>query len=769
MTEKKRKHIEYSDYDYVTSNKEKPTVYAVSNAFTAVGLFLAFSLAYRKCIPMPTALFAILIISGILISGTVSFLLQLGKMPKKAVAVPFILITAVIIIAGVKRLYGGVLGIINCHIELWNEYYNDGRALFKSSLISDYGINAVTVIIAVLCVMAVVYLVKYKNALLTLLAIAVSFLPTLVLDRFSPIAFSLAIASLWAITMEKMKSADAARRMGWILFFATASLIFAVVITGTHAQVTQNMKHFQQQVISNVRFGDDSLPEGDLSKASDMLKGSKERLIVTSEYGRDLYLRGFVGAKYENGKWQELKNSAYGSGNSSIINWLSDRDFTAQYQYNSYVKNSEKSFDSNNITIENTGAQRNYIYLPYSAAPFSKGSTYIEGDLNTKSSAFFGASSYDFCEQSDIKPTELYTLDSWYASPETEQEKEYKESETVYRKFVYENYLSVDEKNKDEINTLFWSKANKTEKENLLSAIEHIRDTLEENCEYNESCDYVKQSHEPLSDFLFTYQVGNSCLFASAAVEALRCAGFPARYAEGYLLKNSEKLEETVTLTTDDAHAWAEVYMDGVGWLPVDFTPGFYYDTYALVSLVNAPNESKAVSNNPNGDSGSHNFSTDKTNITKRKTEKAKKHDIYILIGILTALVLLIFTVLSVIKIQKIIRVSKLRRTIEKAEPKKRQEYICRLIFELLRLDSIPVTLGRNAEKTARLIEEKHPEIKADEYLRINEITEKFKYAEVMLEKYEEKTLTAFVEKYVSAIENNSTRRINILSKINIE
>lgn len=35
-----------------------------------------------------------------------------------------------------------------------------------------------------------------------------------------------------------------------------------------------------------------------------------------------------------------------------------------------------------------------------------------------------------------------------------------------------------------------------------------------------------------------------------------------------------------------DAHAWAEVYMDGIGWIPVDFTPGFYYNTYALLRMA---------------------------------------------------------------------------------------------------------------------------------------------------------------------------------------
>ena len=57
----------------------------------------------------------------------------------------------------------------------------------------------------------------------------------------------------------------------------------------------------------------------------------------------------------------------------------------------------------------------------------------------------------------------------------------------------------------------------------------------------------------------------------------MRCCGIPARYVEGYLLSGS-KIEEaepgqTLVLTQSDSHAWAEIYLDGVGWIPFDTTP----------------------------------------------------------------------------------------------------------------------------------------------------------------------------------------------------
>src|SRR5204863_4579706 len=54
-----------------------------------------------------------------------------------------------------------------------------------------------------------------------------------------------------------------------------------------------------------------------------------------------------------------------------------------------------------------------------------------------------------------------------------------------------------------------------------------------------------------------------------------RDQGFPARVAVGYLLRPQARSGDTYTVTTADAHAWAEVDMTGYGWVsfdPTDFT-----------------------------------------------------------------------------------------------------------------------------------------------------------------------------------------------------
>ena len=78
-------------------------------------------------------------------------------------------------------------------------------------------------------------------------------------------------------------------------------------------------------------------------------------------------------------------------------------------------------------------------------------------------------------------------------------------------------------------------------------------------------------------------------LYASAAVESFRTHGIPARDVEGYYLSDNQIAQSDdghELLSGEDMHAWAEVYFDCVGWLPVDVTPGYYYDTAELRTVI---------------------------------------------------------------------------------------------------------------------------------------------------------------------------------------
>jgi hypothetical protein len=79
----------------------------------------------------------------------------------------------------------------------------------------------------------------------------------------------------------------------------------------------------------------------------------------------------------------------------------------------------------------------------------------------------------------------------------------------------------------------------------------------------------------PLETFLTRSHKGHCEYFASSFVLLLRAQGIPARIATGFF---SSELRDSGDATyyqvvQSDAHAWAEVWMDGFGWLTLDPTP----------------------------------------------------------------------------------------------------------------------------------------------------------------------------------------------------
>ena len=75
--------------------------------------------------------------------------------------------------------------------------------------------------------------------------------------------------------------------------------------------------------------------------------------------------------------------------------------------------------------------------------------------------------------------------------------------------------------------------------------------------------------------FLFEGKTGYCTYFATAMTVLLRCAGVPARYVEGYAMPTRPTEKNTYVVTNQDAHAWTEVFFDGIGWIPFEPTPAF--------------------------------------------------------------------------------------------------------------------------------------------------------------------------------------------------
>jgi hypothetical protein len=78
-------------------------------------------------------------------------------------------------------------------------------------------------------------------------------------------------------------------------------------------------------------------------------------------------------------------------------------------------------------------------------------------------------------------------------------------------------------------------------------------------------------SGDDLVDFL-QLRRGYCEQYAGAMAVMVRAAGVPARVALGYT-PGTERDDGSRLITSDDAHAWVEVYFEDLGWVPFDPTP----------------------------------------------------------------------------------------------------------------------------------------------------------------------------------------------------
>lgn len=97
---------------------------------------------------------------------------------------------------------------------------------------------------------------------------------------------------------------------------------------------------------------------------------------------------------------------------------------------------------------------------------------------------------------------------------------------------------------------------------------------LQSECRY--SLDFMAsgKEREPLLDFCLHRHKGQCEYFASAFVILMRGLGHPARYVTGLAMTEWNRSGGYWLVREQDAHAWAEVFLPGRGWVTMDPTPG---------------------------------------------------------------------------------------------------------------------------------------------------------------------------------------------------
>lgn len=273
-----------------------------------------------------------------------------------------------------------------------------------------------------------------------------------------------------------------------------------------------------------------------------------------------LYLRGYVGAYYNGSNWQEAdKNSFYHRQRKSGESKLDASISNANYIYD---KIGMENFTGERITISYNRVNAPYVYAPY-FSHYANDARYLEGNGDAT-----------LLRKTDER------MDIFYLEPERVYQSSVAEvvGGQDYEPYVNAQYKEVPKDLKKKL--LAFLGEQKMDELDLSQKVELVRDKLQEQCEYRQELAPLSMGEDYVEHFLWEEQAGYCTHFATAATLLFRCLDVPARYASGYQVNSDDFVSQGFSsylaeVPDDMAHAWTEIYVTNVGWIPVETTPGY--------------------------------------------------------------------------------------------------------------------------------------------------------------------------------------------------
>ena len=318
-----------------------------------------------------------------------------------------------------------------------------------------------------------------------------------------------------------------------------------------------------------------------------------------------LYLKGDNSAVYRNSKWDDLDSSVYSKseyaglfdGNvkpqdifgqiaqllypereqyfMTVMPNSSDPDFYAPYG----TVNRGSLIYTDDTLVHNTPANEQTYRMNYMS------STEVLNTLDYVPSLIYGYSE----NHNDNMAMAYGSYEGFMSYFEGIDVIDY---ERKYREFVYDNYLQIpDTKEMREVRDAYASmigmcNVNSSVQEKI-QTLRYIKHKMSNDTKYTLSPGRTPGTRDFVNYFLLENHKGYCVHYATSGVMLARMAGIPARYATGYVVVNSDYTENgklfgsgsyRVDIKDSRSHAWAEVYLDGFGWVPFEFTTGYGED-----------------------------------------------------------------------------------------------------------------------------------------------------------------------------------------------
>lgn len=271
-----------------------------------------------------------------------------------------------------------------------------------------------------------------------------------------------------------------------------------------------------------------------------------------------LYLKGFSADRYEGDRWAQSSALEY----DALLGQLEFSPFTLTAQAMRATWPETASYE---VQVELVAPNGNYYYLPYGMVSLQN-----EGESLTRVKDSY---------MNSMGPGTQYAvsavaLPDWSQNQSLSLPQSLAVAESQYQQYAQDTCLQVPEELEDWLTELAYSIV--SPEDTLETKVDKISAWVRQAARYDAAPGTVPPGKDYVEYFLTENKKGYCMHFASAGVLLLRAAGVPARYVEGYVVSEGDITPETWLAVPDSqAHAWAEVYVPFLGFLPVEMTPGY--------------------------------------------------------------------------------------------------------------------------------------------------------------------------------------------------
>lgn len=302
-------------------------------------------------------------------------------------------------------------------------------------------------------------------------------------------------------------------------------------------------------------------------------------VMISDKFTDNIYLKGFTGCEYNDNTWHTFSDSEYKKYSDTFDVFDSNGCYPQNFNFlnNSVLMNIyPDQFQRRQLIINSMFSSSPYYFVPYGVSVkgnmVPKNDTVITGkDMRNYSYSFI--TTPDIYKDTGIINNNLESFTNNFS---------FSESEKAYREFVYNKYLELPD-NKDIISLKeTFSDIPEYNGSNVDQIYQSIKNILHSSAVYSLHPGKTPSDRELTYYMLTENHKGYCSHFATAATVLARLSGLPARYAEGYVLSPDDIDKATmvnsyykIQVHDSRAHAWAEFYIDGYGWVPFEFTPGY--------------------------------------------------------------------------------------------------------------------------------------------------------------------------------------------------